>query len=338
MPRLRGRARRPDLGTWRREFGEDELDERRLSEEDIELKPRAPSVARSTRGRRPKLHLPPAVDPDGYEDALAEKRQAANPVGRSLLPTRVTRAKIWGVLEMASRVCTFLYFSTLVIYCVRHVHMNGQAGPPRSWSVNNQCLGIDRLVFWFNSKMPWIQQLGDTEEGVRTFNHAQGWGDSGPWQKNTDLVHPPCLPCPETALHDTAPGVSPQRIKPSVELPLPPWFSKYPAISNSTHQILDTLYEVTLYHPWGFLLLMVCAAWKATELLLRFFKAVRVYATELAGKIAWRMSQGDEQAVILDPANTSVTVIEEAEQDPSPEMSRVGREAELETSVENAVY
>ena len=306
-----------------------------VSEEEILVKPRAPSVARSTRGRRPKAQLPPAVVPDAAWGTLAEETWAGEAVTPNLLPIGTTGVRIWSLVRIGGLVCTFLYLFGLVVHCAPRMHMNRHAAQPRDLSFNGQCGTFEEVILWFNDKMPWTQRVGGTEERRTALNRCQILEGGGIRQNNTHCVCPPCSACIDRPVCNDDPRFTAGRIRGPIKLPLPPLLSKYPAVSDPIHQTLEILYEVTLNHPWGFLLLLIFAAWKASELLLRVSKIAMLYVLQIADQAVIRMGHEDGQVVKMDLDDGSERARKEAEQKLLLRMSGIVDEGEHEPPVES---
>ncbi|KAF7504227.1 hypothetical protein GJ744_002549 [Endocarpon pusillum] len=271
MPRPKGRASRSELGTWRRASAEDEIDNPSVSGEEIVAKPRAAPVARSIRGRRFKAE--PSSD-----NTLVEERQSPTP-GRITKSNRNT-CDIPSVrtLSTAGALVALLCLFAMIAYCAAHLDMSAQVfRPPPPLSGEAQGRGaatIDRITT-------------PSPEG------------SGFELKDVEFVCPEWPSGGNAVLCVTEQRDGPWNVKDKVTVWLPPFLARNPAISGSVQQMFNSCYESVQDHPWGFLLLVLCAAWKLSELLLRMGKTGCTRGLEVARHII-RMYRADEILVKLD--------------------------------------
>lgn len=304
MPRSKGRASRSDSGTWRRGSPEDSRDERSVSEEEVMVKPRAASVARSTRGRRSKAETSSVDTLFGEtQRPTAGRRVAINPSS-----TRIPGVRM---LSIAGSVIALPCLYSLLAYSA--ASMKDQASRPPPLSGEESSAALDDLVLWIHNTMPWMRQLPEAETGIESLKTIHRLEDAGLELKNADFVCHECPACINTVVCTTEPLHGTEQTRDPVPLPLPPFLSKHPAISQYTRQIFASCYEAVQDHPWVFMLLMLCAAWKAMELLLRAGKVGGAYALDAAAGIM-RMYQGDEIMVKLDLDDESERARKEAEE------------------------
>jgi hypothetical protein len=269
MPRSKGHASRSESGTWRRGSGEGEKEG---SEEEIVLKTRAPSVAslRSTRGRRSKAEPSFTVAAEGVDEMLAGETQNTRVGDLSRL------FKIAGAIT--TLLCLLYLLLYLVGYCAEPVETYDRA-------LLRDILGdisphrCDGLYSWVD-KMPWRKERSETET-VETHDHVQGLRDSGPLRDNTAWTCPQCprcYACVDKIVYVTNQVDGTGTITSPFSVPLPPWVSRFQAFSHFMQQVFDLCYEAVMDHPWDFLLMVPCAAWKATDLFLGLAKLGGAYA------------------------------------------------------------
>ena len=296
MPRSKGRASRSESGTWRRGSAEDEIDNPSVSEGNIVAKPRAASVARSIRGRRSKAE--PSSD-----DTLVEERQSPT-AGRIAESNRSTRdIPSVRTLSIAGAVVALLCLLAMIAYSAAHLDMSDQASrPPPPLSGEDTTAALDDLLLWIHNHMPWMKQIGEAEgSGVETVNRitTPSLKGSGFGLKDAEFVCPECPSCGNAVVCETEQRYDPRNIKDKVSISLPAFLARNRAISGSAQQMFDSCYESVQDHPWGFLLLVLCAAWKISELLLRMGKTGCTHGLEVARHII-RMYRADEILVKLD--------------------------------------
>jgi hypothetical protein len=315
MPWSTGRASRSESGTWRRGSGEDEKEG---SEGEIVLKTHAPSVAslRSTRGRRSKAEPSFAVAAEGVDETLAGETQAAS-FGELARP-----------LKMAGAITTLLCLLYLLLYLVGYC-----AEPAETYdgALLRDMLGdisphrCDRLYSWFN-KMPWRKECSEPVT-VETYDHVQGLRDSGPWRDHPAWICPQCprcSACVDKIVYITNQADSTGKVTSPVTVPLPPWLSRFEDFSQFMQQEYDVCYEAVVDHPWAFLLMVLCAAWKAMELVLRLTRLGGAYAV-FAGRIV-RMYMGNNKIARANLDDESEKARKDAEEKLLLRMTTAGNE------------
>ncbi len=296
MPRSKGRPTRDESATRRKGSAEQGREEYGLSEEEIVVKPRAPSVARSARGRPSKAQLRPAVAAEEIGDNMAEETQSSM-AGRLFEQNpRLVRA-MWSI---AGAVVAFLCLFAVIVYYAPRTDRNDDRGLLHALAGkdDDRYLSIDDLILWRKKKVPEVQQLGTIDEEAKLLSGIPSLEDSGAWGKNSDCTYPQCPAYVDTVVCGTHQTDSIRLIRSSVPLLLPPWLSTFPATANLTQQVFAALCEAIVDHPWFFLLSVICAAWKVTELLLRIGKIGGAYVLEFADRIA-RMYDVDDKAAMV---------------------------------------
>jgi hypothetical protein len=315
MPRSKGRASRSESGTWRRGSGEDEKEG---SEGENVLKTRAPSVPslRSTRGRRSKAEPSFAIAAEGVDEALAGETQAAS------------FGELARLLKMAGAVTTLLCLLYLLLYRVGYCAEPAEiydGALLRDMLGDNSPHRCDGLYSWVN-KMPWRKECSEPVT-VETHDHVQGLRDSGPLRDNTAWICPQCprcSACVDKIVYITNQTDGTRKVTSPVKVPLPPSLSRFEVFSQFMQQEFDVCYEAVVYHPWAFLLMVLCAAWKAAELVLRLARLGGAYAL-FAGRMV-KMYMGNDKIGWVNLDDESEKARKDAEEKLLLRMTTAGNE------------
>lgn len=296
MPRSKGRASRSESGSWRRGSAEDAIHERSVSEEEIVAKPRTASVARSIRGRRSKAE--PSSD-----NTLVEEQQSLTAGRIAKSDFNIHDIPSVHTLRTVGAVVALLCLIGMIAYAAAHLDISDKAsGPPPPLLSEDIMTPLDYLLLWIHNHMPWMKHLGEAKaSGAETLNRitTPSLEGSSFGLKDAAFVCPECHACETAVMCETDQRDGPANIKDKVLVPLPTFLAKYPAIANIAQRVFDFCHEIVTNHPWGFLMLVLCAGWKISELLLRMGKTGGTHGFEVAQHIM-RVYRGDEILVKLD--------------------------------------
>lgn len=319
MPRPKGRASRSESGTWRRASAEDEIDNPSVFGEEIVVKPRAASVARSIRGRRSKAE--PSSD-----DTLVEERQSHT--ARRITKSDRTTRDIPSVraISIAGALVALLCLFAMIASSAAHRDTSAQVSPSAPpLSGEETTAPMYDLLLWIQNQMERMKQVDEAEgRAVETINPITTEGDDF-GRKDAELVCPECPSCGNAVVFESEQRDGPRNINDKVSVSLPTFLARYPAISSSAQQMFDTCYNFVKDHPWGFLLLVLCAAWKLSELLLRMGKTGCNHGLE-AARHTIRWYRADEILVKLDLDAESERARKEAQEELLLRMSAIQKD------------
>jgi hypothetical protein len=290
MPSSRGRASRSESGPWRRVSVEDGQGEPSVSEEEAMAKPRAVSVARSTKGRRSKAEM----SSDDMLFGETQRPTAGGPAGRDLIDMRVSVVQ---ALSYAGSVLALLCLLGLLTYSAGR--MKSLVTPPPPLSHEESSPSLDDLLLWIHDHMPWTQHFPEAETGMESLENIQKWEDAGSEMKATEIVCTKCPVCTNTVVCHTEPVPFAERTDDPIRIVLPPCLSKYPNLSHYTQHIFSVSYQAIQDHPWVFMLMIFGAACQTIELLLRSGKVAGAYALDAAQNIMRMHEEEDNHEIVV---------------------------------------
>jgi hypothetical protein len=293
MPLSKGRASRSESGTWRRGSAEDGREAPSVSEEEEAMaKPRTASVARSTRGRRPKAEtlsddtmfvetlLPATGEPVEHDDVSV-------PVRLSVVPA----------LSVAGSVLALLCFLGLLTYYT--ARMRGLINQPSPLSGKVSQPASENLLLWVHNHLQWVQYLLEAETDTKSLEIIQKLEDVGLELEVAELVCAECPVCTNTVVLETKLVPDTEIMQDPVRVVLPSFLSRYPAISYYTQYIFDVSYQAIQDHPWVFMLIVFGAACQTLELLLRLGNAGLTYALNAAQNIDRMYAQNGNHEIVV---------------------------------------
>lgn len=301
VPRPRGRASRSDSGSWRRGSAEDEREEHGgISEEEIEVKSRAPSLARSTRGRRLKTGPSPAAVPEGPDEKV---------VGETRTERVVKPA--WTLSDVQTLSSGFLGAASIaLLVLVVLLSLNAPSLEAGSSSTPYH----DAFRAWLKNKLPrvllpdeWKAELeaeltADTKVEILTSIESVTDAPSARPGSHCECNCPPIPMCDSTIACTAAQTITVENARETAAIPtlLPAsWVDGFPTVANAANDAYGFSFQAVAERPWVFELLCLLAVCKAVEILVQGGKIVGPWALDLADRVVKWFSGDDGRAAMV---------------------------------------